>query len=126
MFSEFGSVLTRLRVACSPVCPSDHLEDIQLQAGEVEPRSVLFAQTDVPPTMKQGKYTTSVCLLVEEGEERAQAKSVLSADCTCKAGYGRRCSHVACLLYLLEQFFCCYRARHQPAQKSDLVETTRQ
>jgi hypothetical protein len=103
MFCEWGSVLGRLKAYRRPVDPA---VDNILPIGDDDDRSILFATTDVPPSMKTDeKYTTSVALLVEPLDDGpSKATRVTQAECTCRSGLARRCSHVAALLYMLEQY----------------------
>jgi len=72
---------------------SGHVQKIEL----AEHKDYVFVRCDVLPSMKKtAAYKTKVCLL--------PTGMVNVARCSCTAGLGGCCNHVAALLYALEEF----------------------
>ena len=88
MIKDYSSIYKKLKGAC------------------LSPQRYIFT-SEVPATMKQVCYTTSVLLksnVPEALDTHWTLKLILNAACTCKAGESRKCTHVAAVLYTLEQY----------------------
>jgi hypothetical protein len=112
MFKEKPSVLKEFQAYARPVdVQQDRVPELPLRAGETDPRTVLFCTTHVPPTMKAGHYVVHLELLQEPGaNKRNVVVRVLRASCTCKAGFARKCPHVAAALYVTQEYRSRVRA----------------
>lgn len=107
IYFDFQKIREEIVVQSRNIAPNDMIQPRRNLAGRTlcwseDSRRVICCRSKSPATMKKTIYSPSVKVLVET--DPPTSLQIVSATCTCRAQNGQKCSHVAALLYAMQQF----------------------